>query len=105
MWTQLRLQMRAWFIHLFTSHCEECDARNQCKHCDELFQLLERERAERLRILDIFTTQRAPIEESHDTVDYSKIGPLSWRSKRQQLEHDSFMKAHAPKSVDEASNG
>jgi len=93
---------RHWLIHLFTPHCDACESAKQCKHCDELFQLLERERAERIKLMELFTAQPARSDDNAPSIDYSKIGPLSWRAKREQLERDSFLKAHAPKDINDA---
>src|SRR5690242_12868926 len=99
MWTTFR----HWFIHLFTPHCDECEARKQCKNCDQLYMLLERERLERSKLIDLLTlpinTETAP---QATPEEYKFMPPLTWRARREQLERDSFLKAHAPKDVSDA---
>lgn len=91
------IHIRNWLEHLFTPHCDECIAAKQCKRCDELFELLERERAERIKLINVITAVPARSDDDNPSVDYSNIGKLSWRAKREQLERDSFRAAHAAK--------
>lgn len=96
MWDQFSI----WFIHLFTPHCDECLHRGDCKNCEQLYLLLERERIERTKLIDLLTPQQ--VAESNVEVNYSDISkPLTWRARKEQLERDAFRKAHQPKSVDE----
>lgn len=93
-------QFYIWLCHLFTPHCDECLHRGDCKNCDQLYQLLERERIERNKLIELLSPKQ--ISEANVEVDYQNISkPLTWRAQREQLERDAFRKAHQPKSVDE----
>lgn len=98
MWDQFKI----WVEHLFTPHCDECISRAHCHNCDQLYQLIERERIERSKLISLLTPQQ--IAESNIEVDYSQISrPLTWKAKKQQLERDAYLEAHKPKDMSNAS--
>lgn len=79
------LQFKAWVIHLFTVHCVDCIESTRCQNCDQLYQLLERERIERNKLIDLLTPKQ--ITDNEVEVNYENINrPLTWAARREQLE-------------------
>ena len=100
MWNQFKV----WINHLFTPHCDECVERAHCYNCDQLYQLIERERNERSKLIQLLTPQQ--VAENNIEVDYQSINrPLTWRAKKQQLEREAYLEAHSPKNMGEAVSG
>lgn len=88
---QAWIQFLIWIEHLFTPHCVECAAAKRCKNCDDLRLMLEQERNERMRLIQLMTEK--PVE-TDNPIDWNEIRiNNSWRSRRQQLENQAREKA------------
>lgn len=96
-------QFYIWLCHLFTPHCDECIRRKQCHNCDELYQLIERERAQHMKIIEMLTAPPIKTEMEVPEVDYTALkGLSSWPARRAQLERDAYLQAHRPKDINDA---
>ena|SRR5579864_769482 len=86
-------QFKFWLEHLFTPHCDECDARKQCKNCEQLYMIIERERAERSKLIALL--HPAQQEQEKVEIDWESINkPMSWAARREKLEQEAYKKAH-----------
>lgn len=95
--------MIKWLHHLFNPHCEKC-AEDQERNrydlvVDTLRQLLEAERSEKYRLLQLLTAvPEMPVEKE---IDYSKFQSTNkyvpWRVRQQMLEKE----ARTPQTTEE----
>jgi hypothetical protein len=82
-----------FFHHLFNPHCRECELELECKTCDTLRQLLEEERFEKKKLIEVIVTLTQPkqeVEKEPITIKYEELKPkhVPWRIKKQLLEEE-----------------
>jgi hypothetical protein len=83
-----------WFHHLFNPHCPTCAIEKLCKNCDTLRDIIESERLEKARLLQLFIDKQTPmIEPVVKAPEALQPKAVSWRIKKEMLEAEDRAKA------------
>lgn len=101
------IQFRNWLHHLFEPHCPDCVEQRlrdkECGNCEVLRYLLEREKAEKLKLIEFITYREVPVERELGEVTKSISRARPWRMIQAELEASSRAEAARRKAAAETS--
>lgn len=95
-----------WLHHLFNPHCVSCVEERQCRQCELLLTLLERERVDKNKLIEALVKKdevsETPIIPVVEQTKEPVFRHLSWSARRVELERkDALQNPDKVKSIEE----
>lgn len=76
-----------WFHHLLEPHCIICEKERKCPNCEFVLELLESERRDKQKLLELITNKEAPpVEIVSSETPEPIFRPNLWEHKKRELE-------------------